>query len=162
MVNMAEHIEIFSATPEDTIGIFDLQKLAYQSEAQIYNDWTIPPLLQTVEEIQNEFSTYLFLKAVSKHSIIESVRARTIGTTCHIGRLVVHPKWQNQGIGTHLLTEIEIMNRDLARFELFTGSNSIKNLYLYNKFGYQEFKRELLNNQIELVYLEKMGIDQQG
>ncbi len=158
---MAEHIEIFLATPEDTIGILDLQKLAYQSEAQIYNDWTIPPLLQTVEEIQNEFSTYLFLKAVSKHSIIGSVRARTIGTTCHIGRLVVHPKWQNQGIGTHLLTEIEIMNRDLARFELFTGSNSIKNLYLYNKLGYQEFKRELLSNQIELVYLEKIGIDQQ-
>ncbi len=158
---MAEHIESFRATPEDAIGILDLQKLAYESEAQIYNDWTISLLLQTVEEIQNEFSTHLFLKAVSKHSIIGSVRARAIGTTCHIGRLVVHPKWQNQGLGAHLLTEIEIMHRDVDRFEPFTGSHSIKNLYLYNKLGYQEFKRESLSNQIELVYLEKIGIDQQ-
>jgi len=38
---------------------------------------TIPPLLQTAEEIQDEFSTHMFLKAVIKHSIVGSVRART-------------------------------------------------------------------------------------
>lgn len=36
---MLEDIKIFQATFEDTIEILDLQKLAYQSEAQIYNDW---------------------------------------------------------------------------------------------------------------------------
>jgi len=62
---MVEQLEIIQATLEDAIEILVLQKLAYQSEARIYNDWTIPPLLQTAEEIQDEFSTHVFLKAIS-------------------------------------------------------------------------------------------------
>ena len=152
-------IEIFRAILEDAVEILSLQRLAYQSEAQIYNDWTIPPLLQTAEEIKNEFNTPGFLKAVSEHSIIGSVRARIMGTTCHIGRLIVHPKWRNRGIGTRLMTEVEIMHRDAARFELFTGSHSTGNLHLYHKLGYKEFRREQLSSKVELVYLEKIAID---
>ncbi len=158
--NMAKQAAIFQATLEDAIEILDIQKLAYQSEAQIYNDWTIPPLLQTIEELRDEFDTHMFLKVVNKHSIIGSVRAHTIGTTCHLGRLIVHPKWQNQGIGTRLIQEVEKIYRDVARFELFTGSRSIRNLHLYHKLRYQEFRRETLNNQVELIYLEKIAINQ--
>lgn len=154
---MAEQIEIFRAGLEDADEILVLQKLAYQSEAQIYNDWTIPPLLQTVEEIRGEFNTHLFLKAVSKHSIIGSVKTRIMGDTCYIGRLIVHPKWQNHGVGTRLMAEVEVMNQDTARFELFTGSHSIRNLSLYHKLGYQEFRRERLSKQLEFVYLEKIN-----
>jgi hypothetical protein len=38
---------IEQAGVEDAGEILRLQKLAYQSEARIYNDYTIPPLLQT-------------------------------------------------------------------------------------------------------------------
>jgi hypothetical protein len=69
---MVEQLEIIQATLEDAIEILALQKLAYQSEARIYDDWTIPPLRQTTEEIQDEFSTHVFLKAISKHSIVGS------------------------------------------------------------------------------------------
>lgn len=150
-----QQIKIAKATLEDAVEILSLQKLAYQSEAQIYNDWTIPPLLQTADEIKGEFDTHVFLKAVSDHSIIGSVRARMMDATCYIGRLIVHPKWQNRGIGTRLVTEVEIMHRDTARFELFTGSQSAGNLLLYHKMGYKEFRREPLSSQVELVYLEK-------
>lgn len=158
MRDMAEQVEIFRASLEDAIEILALQKLAYQSEAQIYDDWSIPSLLQTVEEIRDEFSTSVFLKAVIEHSIIGSLRSHVIENTCHIGRLIVHPEWQNLGIGTRLMIEVELMCRDVARFELFTGSNSIKNLHLYHKLGYQEFRRELLGSKVELVYLEKIVI----
>ena len=156
---MAEQVEIFQADLEDIIEILILQKLAYQSEARIYNDWAIPPLLQTAEEIQDEFGTHMFLKAVSESSIVGSVRARVTKNTCHIGRLIVHPKWQGLGIGTRLMTEVELMYRDVSRFELFTGSNSIRNLHLYHKLGYQEFRREPLGSKVELVYLEKVAIE---
>ena len=153
---MTEQVEIFPATFEDAIEILALQKLAYLSEAQIYNDWTLPPLLQTLEEIQGEFNTHLFLKAVNKNSIIGSVRTHILGDTCYIGKLIVHPNWQNQGLGTRLIAEIEIMNQDAIRFELFTGSHSIRNLGLYHKLGYREFRRERLSKKVELVYLEKI------
>lgn len=154
---MTEQIEISQASLDDATEILVLQKLAYQSEAQIYNDWNIPPLLQTIEEIREEFKTYMFLKAVSEHLIIGSVRARIVGNTCHIGKLIVHPEWRSWGTGTRLMTRIEQIYRDVSRFELFTGSNSVKNLYLYRKLGYKDFRRESLSSQVELIYLEKIN-----
>jgi len=46
---------------------------------------------------------------------------------------------QNQGIGTILMKEIEKCFTP-KRFELFVGSKSGKNIYLYQKLGYSIFK----------------------
>lgn len=97
MRNMARQIEIFQAALDDATEILALQKLAYQSEAQIYNDWNIPPLLQTIEEIRDELKTYMFLKAVNEHSIVGSVRARIVENTCHIGKVDRAPKMAEPG-----------------------------------------------------------------
>jgi hypothetical protein len=53
------------------------------------------------------------------------------------------------------MREIENCFHDSKRYELFTGSKSIKNIYFYKKLGYNIFKTEKLNNQVDLVYLEK-------
>jgi hypothetical protein len=50
------HIE--PATIQDADAILALQKLAYQSEAAIYADYTIPPLTQTLEELKAEFDDH--------------------------------------------------------------------------------------------------------
>ena len=41
------------------------------------------------------------------------------------------------------------------RFELFTGSLSIRNIRLYEKLGYCIFMQKQLSPQVELVFLEK-------
>ena len=48
-------MSIEQAMIDDAQEILALQKLAYQSEAEIYNDFTIPPLHQTLDEIKAEF-----------------------------------------------------------------------------------------------------------
>jgi hypothetical protein len=82
---------ITQATAADAEETLALQKLAYQSEAAIYQDYTIPPLTQTLAEIQAEFRRHHFLKAVTAGRIQGSVRAHMEQGTCHIGRLIVHP-----------------------------------------------------------------------
>ncbi len=67
----------------------------------------IPPLLQSLDDIQMEYSRGRFLKAVIGEQIIGSVRAPEHGDTCLIGRLIVHPDYRNCGLGTQLLLEIE-------------------------------------------------------
>jgi GNAT superfamily N-acetyltransferase len=150
---------IRQATVGDAAEILALQRLAYQSEAQIYGDWTLPPLLQTLEEVLEQFRNHVFLKAVIEGSIIGSVRSCMSASTCHIGRLIVHPNWRNQGIGTRLLLVAERMHSDAGRFELFTGSRSSGNLRHYRRLGYKEFRREPLSNQVVLVYLEKRVLE---
>jgi len=143
----------------DMEEILQLQKLAYQSEAEIYNDFSIPPLVQTLEEINEEFKNHIFLKAIKNQEIIGSVRAVQINKeTCYIGRLIVHPDFQNQCIGTKLMNEIEDVFKECRRFELITGYKSYKNIELYEKLGYKIFKTEKLTEKLNLVYLEKINL----
>lgn len=142
---------------EDAEEILSLQRLAYQSEAAIYDDYTIPPLRQTLEEIRADFEGQVFLKASADGRIIGSVGARMQEKTCFIGRLIVHPDFQNRGIGTRLLNEIEETFSQAERFELFTGNRSERNLYLYRKLGYEPFRSEMASEELGLVFLEKHG-----
>ncbi len=145
------------AEVEDAKEILDLQKLAYKSEADIYSDYTIPPLTQAIEEIRLDFENQIFLKTSSNGKIIGSVRAELRQETCLIGRLIVHPDFQNRGIGTKLMNEIESYFIKAKRFELFTGHRSERNIYLYQKLGYKIFRKEKINDNFELVYMEKFN-----
>ena len=146
---------IEKATVSDAEEILALQKLAYRSEAEIYNDFNIPPMVQTLESIEKDFENQVFLKALKNGRIIGSVRAYSKEGICYIGRLVVHPDFQNQGIGTKLMNEIEKIFGTCQRFELFTGDKSERNLYLYQKLGYKLFKTANITDQTTIVYLEK-------
>ena len=148
-------LDIMLARTEDAEAILALQRLAYQSEAVLYNDFSIPPLRQTLDELRAEITTQIVLKAVDEGQIVGSVRAVLKDDTCLIGRLMVHPDYQGRGIGKSLMHEIESRCADSARFELFTGDKSQGNIRLYEKLGYVMFRAQVLNDQVRLVYLEK-------
>jgi len=147
---LIEHAQV-----EDAEVILDLQKRTYLSEAEIYNNASIPPLTQTLDEIRTEFDKQIFLKALIDERIIGSVRAYQTEGTCHIGRLIVHPDFQNRGIGSRLMNKIEGIFEQARRFELFTGDNSERNLYLYQKLGYREYRRQKFQEDLVLVFLGK-------
>lgn len=146
------HIE--QATITDAEEILSLQKLCYVSEAEIYNDFNIPPLTQTLEEIKKEFDKYIFFKVIDSNKIVGSVRAAVNGDICTIYKLIVHPDCQNKGIGSSLIKKVEETYHN-KRYEIFTGHRSEKNLYLYQKIGYMIFKKEKLTDDIDMVYLAK-------
>lgn len=148
-------ITIERAVREDAAAILALQKLAYQSEAALYHDWSIPPLTQTIESLIAEFATSIVLKATVERRIVGSVRAKVDGATCSIGRLIVHPDFQRQGIGARLLQTVEGWCTGVARFELFTGSKSEHNLRLYQRAGYRITRTESLSPTVTIVFLEK-------
>lgn len=138
----------------DLEEILALQQLAFRSEAVLYDDYSIPPLLQTIEELKAEAGKSVILKAVADRRIVGSVRAYRQGDTCYIGRLIVHPAYQNQGIGRRLLSAIEGCFAGW-RLELFTGSLSRKNLALYERMGYKRYKTEEIKEGQQMVFLEK-------
>jgi len=140
---------------DDLTEILELQIRAYQSEAEIYNDYSIDPLIETPLELQEQFKHKTFLKAILDGRIVGSVRGYLKEETLHIGRLAVDPRFQNQGIGTQLVGSIEACFPSAERYELFAGNRSVKNLRLYYNLGYREFKREPVGDQVMMVYLEK-------
>ncbi|MDG5813897.1 GNAT family N-acetyltransferase [Chitinispirillales bacterium ANBcel5] len=150
---------IVKANYDDLKQILTLQKEAYQSEAKLYNDYSISPLTQSLEEIRNDYLNQTILKATHDNTIIGSVRAYQKGNVCHIGRLIVHPKHQNKGNGKELMNTIEKLFGACDKYSLFTGYRSEKNLHLYTSLGYKRVKREKMNSSVTLIYLEKSNYD---
>jgi GNAT superfamily N-acetyltransferase len=140
----------------DAQAILDLQLVAYLQEAAIYDDYSIAPLHQTLAEMEEDLRQQVVLKAVVEERIVGSVRAMGRDGTCYVGRLIVHPEFQDRGIGTRLLAEIEDRFAGVRRYELFTGHRSEKNLYLYAKAGYRRLCTRRLSEGLTLVYLEKI------
>ena len=150
-------LTISRANPNDAEAILALQKLAYQSEARLYNDWSLPPLTQTIESLIAEFAGSVCLKAISDEHIIGSVRARAVRGVCAIGRLVVHPDYQNRGIGSQLLKQIEASFSEASKYEIFTGSKSEATLRLYQRHGYAITHSQALSATVSITFLEKAG-----
>ncbi len=142
------------ATINDAAEILRLQKLAFESQAKIYDDYSLPPLTQSLEDLRAEFEKQDFLKASIDGRIIGSVRAHMEQDTCFIERLIVHPDYQNHGVGTRLMNEIERHFSNAGRFALFTGHKSEKNICLYQKLGYRIFKSEEIREGLTLLYME--------
>ncbi len=151
---------IKTATIDDLPAILHLQKVCYLQEAEIYDTTEIPPLKETIKDLEIAFlQGTIFLKLEEKNEIIGSVRAYETDGTCYIGKLIVHPYCQNKGYGTQLLSSIESLFVNCDRFELFTGHKSSKNLYLYIKLGYREFERVFMHDGLELIFLEKNTLE---
>lgn len=148
-------LTIDRATLEEAETILALQTLAYQSEAKLYNDWSLPPLTQTLESLREEFTTSVILKATVDNRIVGSVRAKVREGTCAIGRLIVHPESQGRGIGSKLLQAIEASCTGAARFQLFTGSKSEANIRLYQRHGYVITRTQTVSPTVTLTFLEK-------
>ena len=94
-------MEIQRATVEDAAEILALQKLAYRSEAELHDVTDIPPLTQTLAEMEVDLERQHVLKVVQaardgRPRIVGSVRACVQDGTCQIGRLIVHPEHQNR------------------------------------------------------------------
>lgn len=143
------------ATLDDAEAILALQKMAFKSEAELYNNCQIQPLTQSLADIESEFEDHYVLKAVSDGKIVGSVRAAMRDETCFIGKLFVRPNYQNQGIGTLLMQEIERLHSCAGKFELFTGYKSGRNIHLYQKLGYKIVRTATTPDIGEFLCFEK-------
>ena len=150
-------LTVAEASVADAPAILALQRLAYESEARLYDAWSLPPLTQSLESLVAEFEHSLVIKATLPDALVGSVRARVVAGTCSIGRLVVHPAHQGQGIGSQLLREAEARSPGVTKYELFTGSKSEGNIRLYQRHGYTITSVRQLSPTLAITYLERLS-----
>jgi len=178
-VNSLDQTLFLRADKSDAPEILALQKIAYQSEAELYGDDSLPATQQTLEDLESDFERapdrvaalangshvpgnghseadqIVFLKAVVNGKIIGSIRGFALGETAYLRRMIVHPYFRRRGIGRRLLKEIESAFPDAKRFEAKTGHQSKRNLFQLSQGGYQVFRTEPFTPNITWVYLQK-------
>ncbi len=148
-------MNIQEAKIEELNEILILQKECYRETGIRYNDNNIPPLTQTLVMLEEEFKKMTILVAVEDSKIIGSIRAYQTENSCILCKIIVDPAYQNRGIGSKLIKEIETNFNHIERFELFTGFKDEKNIALYQKRGYSIYKEKKLSEDFSMIFLQK-------
>jgi ribosomal protein S18 acetylase RimI-like enzyme len=149
-------VTIHRAVPSDAGEIMTVQRAAYVSEAQLYDNPHLSALSEPLASVRASVESDVVLVARVGPRIVGAVRGRVEGRVCHVGRLVVAPDWQGHGIGRRLLVAMEEhAPSSVERFALYTGDRSAANLGLYRKLGYETVHEERVADTLSLIHLEK-------
>ncbi|MEU3047772.1 GNAT family N-acetyltransferase [Streptomyces sp. NPDC006984] len=156
---MGMSVTISAATEQDAEHILKLQYLCYQAEAELYGDYGIEPLTQSLADLRAELAQGHALVARLGGEVVASVRGAVAQDgTARIAKLIVHPRMQHHGLGGRLLDAIELRcaaEGGAKRFRLFTGHRSESNLRLYRSRGYAPVGTEQVGPRLTVVTLEK-------
>ncbi|MDT9697714.1 GNAT family N-acetyltransferase [Streptomyces sp. P17] len=156
---MGMSVTISAATEQDAEQIFKLQYLCFQSEAALYGNYRIDPLVQTLDSVREEVAEDCVFVARLGDEVVGSVRGSvTEDGAAAIGKLCVHPRLQGHGIGARLLRAAEsalAAERGATRFRLHTGHRSESSLRLYRKVGYTAVGTSEGTDGVPMIILEK-------
>ncbi|MFF4822317.1 GNAT family N-acetyltransferase [Streptomyces sp. NPDC001312] len=156
---MGMSVTISAAAEQDAEQIFRLQYLCFQSEAALYGNYRIDPLVESLDSIRHELAADCVFVARLGDEVVGSVRGRvTEGGAALISKLCVHPRLQGHGIGARLLRAAEAAlaaERGATRFRLHTGHRSEGNLRLYRRVGYQVVGTSQGADGVPMIILEK-------
>ncbi len=130
--------QIALAASADAAELLTLQRACWVQEQQANPGVHIPPLHESLADLQAWLGTWTTLVLRSGGRLVAAVRGRLEGDAWEIGRLMVAPDLQGRGIGRLLLDAIELAAPDDATgFVLFTGALSERNIRIYKKAGYR-------------------------
>ncbi|QLJ01358.1 GNAT family N-acetyltransferase [Streptomyces sp. NEAU-sy36] len=156
---MGMSVTISVATEQDAEQIFRLQYLCFQSEAALYGNYRIDPLVETLDAVREEIASDCVFVARLGDEVVGAVRGKvTEDGAAAIARLCVHPRLQGHGIGARLLRAAESAlagERGATLFRLQTGHRSEGNLRLYRRVGYEAVGRAKGTDGVDLIILEK-------
>jgi tRNA (guanine37-N1)-methyltransferase len=130
--------EIRPAVPADAGEILTLQRACWMQEQQANPDAWVPALHESLDDVRRWLPEWTVLTMRRAGRLVGGARARLDGDVWDIGRLMVAPDLQGQGLGRVLFEAIEAAAPAAATsYALFTGAGSTENLRFYKRAGYR-------------------------
>ncbi|MFS3927973.1 GNAT family N-acetyltransferase [Priestia flexa] len=133
--------------------ILALQKRSYEVEASIIHNCEIPPLQETLLQLQQ--SKEIFLGYYIEETLAGVISFKVLGKELDIYRLFIDPVHFKKGIAQKLLAFVE-MNYSVTKLVVSTASKNIPAIRLYQKEGFVEVRTTKINDELTLVHLEKV------
>jgi len=152
-----EALIIEPAKAADAGEILTLQRAAFVAEARLNSSVEIPALTEPIDGVRTAIANNIVLVARDGGRIVGSV----VGTADHadgwyVGRLVVAPDRQGEGIGSRLLAAAETAAPTGTKvIRLVTGAASDANIALYRRRGYALVGSGHDSSGTAIVHLEK-------
>ena len=124
--------------PGDAGELLTLQRACWVQEQQANPDVAIDALTESYDDVRVWIGEGTVLVAHRAGRLVGAVRGRLHGETWDVGRLMVAPDLQGEGLGRVLLERIEAAApEEVTGYELFTGAGSLRNQQIYKRAGYR-------------------------
>jgi ribosomal protein S18 acetylase RimI-like enzyme len=114
--------------------VLQIQRAAYAVEAGLVGFDAIPPLRESLDELQSQ--PLIFLGVSCERTLAGVVGYLRHGDTVDIDRLMVDPAFFRRGLASKLLRELLVRERTARRFTVSTGLGNQPALELYERFGF--------------------------
>ncbi len=126
------------AAPADVGELFVLQMCCWVQEMHANPGVRIPALHEDLDDVRRSLGEWTWLVLRRAGRLVAAARGRADGETWDVGRLMVAPDLQGQGLGRFMLAEIEAAAPPgVTSYSLFTGASSTDNIRMYKKAGYR-------------------------
>jgi tRNA (guanine37-N1)-methyltransferase len=155
----AHELVVRTARPRDAGELWTLQRASYLEEGARHDTFALPPLTQTLDELRDSLAPGAGTVLVAEQAgrLVGSVRGEVRDEDVwYIGRLMVAPDRQGQGLGTTLMDRVEALAPSGTRvLRLVTGLLSEANLRFYRRRGYREVGRRS-HPGVDVLVLERL------
>ncbi|WP_100372049.1 GNAT family N-acetyltransferase [Bacillus sp. FJAT-45037] len=133
--------------------VLHVQTPAYKEEARIIEYLDIPPLNDTVSDLQQSDETYYGYYI--KEKLCGVISIKITNDILNIHRLVVHPEHFRKGISKQLLHHIEEDREGIQEINVSTGKKNIPAIKLYEQSGFKYVGEEHVNERLSLALFAK-------
>ena len=148
-------ITIEKAREQDIPELYQLQLLAFESEAEMIGSRAVPALMESEAHYREDFPNWTTLKLVEPSGkIVAAIRYRLEGGLVDVGRLMVRPDCRRQGLAQQMLAQVDRAHPQEIK-ELYTCTKSWINIRLYEKVGYRAVKEVTEDSGLSFVYMRK-------
>lgn len=148
-------MKVIPAEITDIPKLYQLQLIAFESEAEMIGSRDVPALQETEEENRRDFENWNTLKMENdERKIIGSIRYKQSDGYIDVGRLMIHPDYRHRGLAQILLLEVDYLCPKEIK-ELYTCTKSWSNIKLYEKMGYKPYKEHTDASGLSFVHMRK-------
>ncbi len=150
------HIQALALDDMETVSqLWRLQHVAYRLEAEIIGFQEIPPLMDTIETLQNCGETFYGCIDADGELLGAVAVAKEEEDTLTITRMMVHPDHFRQGIAATLMFHVFEQYPHVPRYIVSTGTLNQPAVNLYTKFGFNPVETVQIAPGVELTTFHK-------
>lgn len=134
--------------------VLALQRLSYRTEAELIGRDDIPPLHETIEELQA--CGEHFCVSLAGTSLAGAVAYKIAGDTLDLHRVMVHPQYLRRGIASALIGFVAAREHGTRRIIVSTASRNTPARRLYARLGFRETGEHEVAPGLWIIGFEKM------